>query len=444
MRERQRNQEMTQKKKRRSLKFSIMQISVIPVLVLGIILTIYAQNSVHVGMRYEVEENLSGLAHNLISIYNLIDAGEFSYENGVLLKGETDITSDYRILDDMKNDTGADMTICIGNERRLTTMVDQKGDRLIGTEVPVDVQEAVLEKGEEYFSTNIGINGEEYFGYYVPVRNDEGDVIGMSFAGKSVNMINESINSMVRVNVLICILIILLVGAICHILTQNMVNLIQEIKHFLGALARGEFGNKIPAEVMKRRDELAEIGEDAQIVSQSLEKMVMRDPLTWLLNRRACLQQAGNRQPEEAFGIALGDIDFFKQINDQYGHAKGDEVLCFVAEVMQRGIGDSGFVSRWGGEEFLLAMEGEVTVLYSALRRIEKEITTKEFECQGEKFRTSVTFGIVTWRETESFEHAVNRADKLMYYGKEHGRKQIVPEEGIAMEPDKNMPDNVS
>lgn len=431
--ERQWNQKMKQEKKRRSLRFSIMQISVIPILVLGIILTIFAQNSVREGMSYEVEENLSGLAHNLISTYNLIDAGEFSYENGVLKKGATEITSDYRVLDDMKNDTGADVTICIGAERRLTTMMDQSGERLIGTEVPEDVQTAVLEKGEEYFSTNIGINGEEYFGYYVPIRNDAGNVIGMSFAGKSVNMINESINNMIQGNVIICILIVLLAGVICHMLTQNMVNLIQEIKHFLAALARGEFGNMIPQEVMRRGDELAEIGENAQIVSQSLEQMVTRDPLTWLLNRRACLLQAGKRQSEEIFGVALGDIDFFKQVNDQYGHAKGDEVLCYVAEVMQRSVGESGFVSRWGGEEFLLALRGEVTVLYDVLRRIEKEIAVKEFEHRGEKFRVSMTFGIVTWQEAESFEHAVNRADKLMYYGKEHGRRQIVPEEGIAM-----------
>ena len=177
---------------------------------------------------------------------------------------------------------------------------------------------------------------------------------------------------------------------------------------------------------MIRRDELAEIGEDAVIVSRALENMVSRDPLTWLLNRRACMIQAGKRQSGEEYGVAMGDIDFFKKVNDQYGHEKGDEVLCYVAEVLQKSIDDGGFVSRWGGEEFLLVMEGKLSSLYDKLCRISDELEGKEFEHSGKRFQISMTFGVVAWNETETFETAINRADALLYFGKEHGRNQIV------------------
>lgn len=417
---------MAAEKKRRSLKFSIMLISVIPVIILGVILTVYAQSSVREGMSYEVQQSLSGLAHNLVSIYDLQAEGDFSYENGKVMKGEKDLTSDFRILDNFKKDTGADATICIGTKRCLTTILDKEGQRLIGTEVPADVKEAVFEQGQEYFSKGIDINEEKYYAYYIPIRNARGNVIGISFAGKAVNAINRSVQSIIWRNVILCGFVILLTGFLCNVLSHRIAGAVQSIKSFLDGLAQGDFSQEMPQNVKKRHDELAEIGEDAVIVSRSLENMVSRDPLTWLLNRRACMIQAGKRQSGEAYGIAMGDIDFFKKVNDQYGHDMGDEVLCYVADTLQKGMEESGFVSRWGGEEFLLVMEGETSALYGKLCQINDEIEGKVFEHSGREFRISMTFGVVAWDEAEKFETAINRADELLYFGKEHGRNQII------------------
>ena len=63
------------RKKRKSLIFTIMRMSVIPIAILGVVMTFYSQNSVHEGMVFEIEKSLSGIAHNLISIYNVLDAG---------------------------------------------------------------------------------------------------------------------------------------------------------------------------------------------------------------------------------------------------------------------------------------------------------------------------------------------------------------------------------
>ncbi len=417
---------MAGEKKRKSLRFSIMLASVIPVIILGVVLTVYAQRSLREGMGYEVEQSLSGLAHSLISIYNLAYEGEFSYQDGKVMKGESEITSDFDILDRFKKDTGADASICIGTKRCLTTIQDEQGRRLIGTDIPESVREAVLEQGQEYFSRKININGQKYYGYYVPIRNAAGEVAGISFAGKAVDAINRSVYAIIWRNVILCSIVILLASALCNALSHRIAVAVQSIKSFLHGLAKGDFLQEMPRNVTERRDELAEIGEDAVIVSRSLENMVSRDPLTWLLNRRACMIQAEKRQSGEEYGVAMGDIDFFKRVNDQYGHEKGDEVLRYVAEVLQKGMDNSGFVSRWGGEEFLLVMEGELPVLYEKLCRINDELEEKEFEHSGARFRISMTFGVVTWNETEKFETAINRADELLYFGKEHGRHQIV------------------
>ncbi|MCH5264836.1 MAG: diguanylate cyclase [Lachnospiraceae bacterium] len=420
---------MEKEKKRKSLIIAVLRMSVIPLIGLGIVLTVYSQNSVREGMSFEVEKSLSGLAHSLISTYNMMDAGEFSYEDGRVMKGNTELTSDYRLLDDMKNDTGADVTIFIGNERCLTTLVDESGKRLIGTKASPGVIERVLNQGEEYFSEQADVNGVPYFGYYVPITNDEGDTIGMSFAGEPKDSVNSSIRFMVEGNVIICIFAILLAGFICNMLARRMVSAISCIKQFLGRLAHGDFSQKMPEEVLERRDQLADMGEYAVSVSHSLKDMVEKDPLTGLLNRRAFLKKVEKRQESGPFVVAMGDIDFFKRVNDQYGHKMGDEVLRHVAGCLEEiAEGEEGFVSRWGGEEFLIGFQGSLPDLEERLNKVSKCISDAEFETDDRKFTISMTFGVAVYQEGETIDELVRRADILLYQGKEDGRNCIVLE----------------
>ncbi|MCH5251445.1 MAG: diguanylate cyclase [Lachnospiraceae bacterium] len=420
---------MAKEKKRRSLIFSIMRMSVIPILILGIVLTVYSQNSVREGMSFEVEKKLAGIAHNLISVYNMIDGGEFYEEDGKLMKGETELTSDYRILDDIKSDTGVDVTIFFGKERRLTTLMDNGGNRMTGTVAADKVVEIVLGDGEEYFSENVDVNGEDYFGYYVPIRNDKNEVVGISFAGAPVESVRDSMQYMVQGNILICIFVILLAGAICHILSRRMVEAIQHIKNFLAGLAKGNFSQKMSRGVLERRDELADIGEYVEDVSQSLSDLVSKDPLTDLLNRRAFLQEVKGRKNPENIVVAMCDIDYFKKVNDSYGHEKGDEVLKCVADVLKDTVSETGFVSRWGGEEFLIGFDGSVEELKDRLEKAREAILGKQFECGGDSFHISITAGVTCGRHGETFDHTICRADDLLYEGKEKGRNQIVSEE---------------
>lgn len=417
---------MKSEKKKQSLVFSILKLSVIPILVLGLILTVYSRNSVREGMVFETKKCLSGIAHNLISSYNMIDAGDFSYVDGKVMKGETDLTSDYRLLDDIKNDTGADVTISLGEYRRLTTLVNEKGNRVTGTKIPEDVKESVYGKGEEYFSEDVMVGDTRYFAYYVPIRNGEGEVVGVSFAGQPVDSVNISMQLMLQGNVIICIFIVLLTGFICHLAAGRIVEVIAHIRHFLGKLAQGRFGQEMPEVVLKRRDELGEMGKYAVAVSNSLEDMVTKDSLTGLLNRRACLMRVEEYKDCDAFTLALTDIDFFKKVNDSYGHDKGDEVLVYVSSVLQELAGEQGFVSRWGGEEFLLGFQEELTVVEDKINRAAQRIREREFTEKEEKFHVTITVGLVSYEPDLSFDENIKRADELLYYGKENGRNQIV------------------
>ncbi len=415
-------------KKRHSIVVTMIRIGVIPILLLGIGLTVYSQYSVREGMDYEVERSLSGIAHNLLSTYNALDGGEFNMDGDTLKKGETTLTSDYRIIDDIKTDTGTDVTIYYGSKRRMTTIVDKNGDRLTDTEAPEGVVDYVFGQNEEYFSTDINVGGVPYYGYYVPIANDDGEVVGMSFAGKPKDSVMISTNYMIVGNILISIFVILLAAFILYLSSSKMVIAIQHIKRFLGFLAGGDFTQKMSEEVLERKDELAEMGEYAVHVEIALDDMISRDPLTKLLNRRATMVRVQNTWEENNYIIAMGDIDFFKKVNDTYGHDMGDEVLRFVSAQLKDELEKSGFVARWGGEEFLIGFDGTKDDLVEHLKAVTGRIRAKVFESGDKTFSVTMTLGVTIRQPGEEFEDVMNRADALLYEGKTGGRNRIVVE----------------
>ena len=409
------------RKKRKSLIFTIMRMSVIPIAILGVVMTFYSQNSVHEGMVFEIEKSLSGIAHNLISIYNVLDAGDFSQKDDRVYKGETEITSDYRVLDDIKNDTGADVTVFVGDERCLTTLVDKKGNRLVGSHLDKEVASQVIEDGEEYFSQNVDVMGVRYFGYYVPIRNDENEVVGVSFAGESAESVNTSMRFMTQGNVIICLFIIILAGFICNLSAQKMVEAIQAIKRFLGRVSHGEFHHEMPENVLKRGDELAQMGEYAVAVSDSLEEMVSRDPLTKLLNRRAAQIQMDYRRENDCFSLAIADIDFFKSVNDSYGHEKGDEVLKYVAGALRKAVGEDGFSARWGGEEFVVIMKESCGNFIEHADAFRKAVENTKFAVG----KVTISVGVAVY-DGGDYQKTIQNADTALYEAKNNGRNQVV------------------
>lgn len=411
-------------KRKRKIEVPILGLSLIPIIVLCAVLTYNIKKSVSESMRYEIKQCLSGTAHTIISMYNIKDGGQFSYQDDHLYKGETDITADYRILDDIKNDTGSDVTIFYGKIRRLTTLTDSSGKRLVGTEFPKEVEQHVLVNGEEYFSQYVDINGEGYFAYYVPIRNDDNEVVGASFAGKSARSVNLSTERAIRGSIILTILVSLSAGLICIFYARRIVDTIQRIKIFLGELAEGEFAAEMPNVVLNRRDELADIGEYAVSVSKSLEEMVSLDPLTKLLNRRACLMQVKKRD-KAVYTLVMCDIDYFKKVNDTYGHKMGDNVLQYVSGVLQTISQERGFVSRWGGEEFLIGFDLGQREVCQKIEEARQQIQKKEFTYNETIFTITATFGVTSHLAGEDFDETIKRVDALLYQGKENGRNQV-------------------
>jgi diguanylate cyclase len=171
------------------------------------------------------------------------------------------------------------------------------------------------------------------------------------------------------------------------------------------------------------------------------DKTARTDPLTGLLNRRGLLEalkkaQAAALQAGTALSTALVDIDHFKRVNDQWGHAIGDEVLRCVATHLashaRRTAGEGAFAGRHGGEEFVVALPGlgvrEAAAAIDNARAILARQVLRRSDDGASLGRISFSAGVSGLREDDCADSLIDRADAALYAAKRAGRDRVLPE----------------
>ena len=160
-----------------------------------------------------------------------------------------------------------------------------------------------------------------------------------------------------------------------------------------------------------------------------LKQMAGIDPLTGLMNRRAIGEKFEEllKGDTQCVTVAMGDIDFFKKVNDTRGHDCGDYVLKTLASLFREFMDGKGYVSRWGGEEFVFIFKdinGDDT--YPMLEDLRRKIEAIEFEFFAHRFKITMTFGVEEYSPMFGSEEAIKKADEKLYIGKGSGRNQVV------------------
>jgi diguanylate cyclase len=163
-----------------------------------------------------------------------------------------------------------------------------------------------------------------------------------------------------------------------------------------------------------------------------LTRRAYHDALTGLLNRRAFLETAEKsliraRRLGLPFAVVLGDIDFFKQVNDNHGHATGDFVLREVSTLIQNMAREYDLVYRWGGEEFLIVLpDTSLDEAAAVAERIRQQFAEKPLTVENLVLDITLTLGVAQLQGFESSEGIIHRADQALYLGKRNGRDQVV------------------
>lgn len=415
----------------------MLALAVLPILVLGIVLMVVSMQTFSDKMEGHVRKEMTQQTKLILKILDENYPGEFSLNKDVkgnyhIYKGGKDITKDTEFIDNMKEIMGVEVTLFCQDVRLQTTLRDTKGRLFINTAVSSVITKDVLKKKKAHFyrsTTNVG--DERYFAYYEPIFLEDGTCFGMVGVCRKATDIEKNIRMAVRPILLLSIAAIFVIGAISISYTRILTKRIRILQQFMKKLTKEDFEAEMPAGLLKVEDEIGDLARSGKKMQESIRRQVEYDEMTQLYNRRygdknllkmkAQMQISGIK-----YCVAIGDIDFFKKVNDNYGHEAGDEVLIHVARVLKEQLLANGFVCRWGGEEFLIVIESHtIEQAEHILQSILDTLRNQTITYQEQQIHVTMSMGLVSVKAEDEIDDILRCADQKLYEAKENGRDQI-------------------
>ena len=251
-------------KNKSKLNAKLLQITVVPLILTGIVILISTYVTFSNTMEREVQRGLSSIAITTLHAYDRLYPGDYALveRNGeyTFFKGLYNLSENDNYLQEIKRDADIDITFFYGDMRVLTTLETEEGHTMIGTTAHPKVVVDVFDGQREKFYRSVLVGSQNYFAYYSPVYNGDGTCVGMIFAGKPTNVVQAEIRKAMLPTFGVILFMIFIAGLICTSFTKELVMIISRIKSFLKELAQGNLKAELDGRILQRQDELGEMG----------------------------------------------------------------------------------------------------------------------------------------------------------------------------------------
>ena len=294
---------MNQKKGARlALKLSLtVVIPIFLITIAGILLSAYKQSDLSEDL---VKREISGIARSLRQTYLATEGNEkFVMKGDNLYKGNTMLSGNYKLVDQLKNEQEVEVSLFFGDVREVTTLKDESGKREINTKMSSEVYDT-LKKGEEYFATNIDVLGTDYYGYYVPLyQPGTKEVAGSVFCGRTQNQVTQSLRNTIISMAVVMLVIFLAAFIIVLFMVKRIVKSIDGAVSNLGNVAKGALQFEMKPVLLERGDEVGDIARAIQSLIHSL-----REILTNITSSAKALDGFSN-QFAESFANITDSVD---------------------------------------------------------------------------------------------------------------------------------------
>ncbi|MBQ3516043.1 MAG: cache domain-containing protein [Lachnospiraceae bacterium] len=264
------------------LRFKIAMYVLVPLVVVAIfVATIGRVQTVDISAG-TVEQGLKATAVSIQDTLHLLDEGApFEVKDGELWKGQINVTQHTDIVDDIMTESSVAVTIFYGDTRYSTSLMDENGNRMIGTQAKPEIVEAVITNGGEYIDEELEIAGVEYYGYYRPLWNDEHtEIVGMVFTGMDKEHADNGARIIIT-NMLVLIGGISLIAFIISFISiSKMTRDLGLSVRALDSLANGNLNAEVDRRALKRRDEIGKLmravlnlrGQMKEVIGAIIEK----------------------------------------------------------------------------------------------------------------------------------------------------------------------------
>lgn len=252
-----------------SLLTKILCVSIIPMIILiaaSIIISSYILNK---EMNSDMYNELKGVVTSVDISLSEVNNEAFTDDGGIVKKGDYKLSDNFELVDDIKKKTGIEVSVFYGDTRLVTTVYDAQGKRTVGLKASDAVVKSVIDEGKD-FKEIVEIGGSDYLGYYTPLRDKDGSIAGMVFAGEKKSIIDESVKESFNYVLLVCIFILIIGITFIALASKKISDKIRTVEAFLLGLAEGNLKVELSDKVTKDTTEIGQMGRLANVLKNEL------------------------------------------------------------------------------------------------------------------------------------------------------------------------------
>ncbi len=257
------------------LKYKILFVALLPILAVCIAVIIINNTVIKNALLSKTKNELKATAEALHTAYNQNSGEYFRNDSGEIWKGTYNVSLSQKLVVEMSEKTGSSLTFFYGDERIVTSLKDKKGDYILGSKAGDYVKKNVLQKGDDVFSNRVSVEGTMYYGYYIPVKqNNSDDVIGMIFAGMPVKTVDKTINLVSGLLFFVLGIVLILTIFVCFIASKGIAAAIEDSVLVVQKMASGNLGVNINEKNLNRKDEVGKLSASTKSLQESLYNMI--------------------------------------------------------------------------------------------------------------------------------------------------------------------------
>lgn len=257
------------------LQYKMLIQAVIPVLIMGIVAVFISNTVVKNKMLDDAKQKLRATSNAVLAAYDQNTGDYFVNATGDVWKGAYNVSLSTPFIDDIAKKTGMEVTFFYKDTRLVTSLKDAAGNRILGSKAGDFLVKNVLQDGNEVFTNRVLVDGTFYFGYYVPVyQNNSDEIIGMVFAGMPVKEIYTSLNLITMIFTAAIVIILLIAIPGCMYVSKGIAKSIQGSMDVVKQISEGNLDVEIEEGMLIRKDEAGALSCNTQRLIDSLSAMI--------------------------------------------------------------------------------------------------------------------------------------------------------------------------
>ncbi len=220
-----------------------------------------------------VQSGITSNANLSLAFFDERYPGDWNIKDNILYKGEHKINDDTELVDTIKKNSGYLATVFMNDTRVSTSVLKEDGSRATGTKASDVIINTVLKEGKTYHGEAI-VNGKNSFTYYIPLKNNNGEVIGMWFAGVEKTNVDSQIFKIVGSIGAIIILALIIGALIAYYIGNKISKYIIEINNNMNKFSEGDFSGKISNKAQQATSEIGQISRSASVLQESMTGII--------------------------------------------------------------------------------------------------------------------------------------------------------------------------